>query len=386
MDNLLIKSTIAICTIVIGFASFIFLLNRQLPFSDIARGQIKRIIAIFFLLGAGSILVALAVLLIPGQWLRPYAVFICLALIFFLAGEIRFRLQKSKYRGDHLIQKEPLKFDDCRFRARESNIFERAQPITTMDLDIYKFEVAVAMKAVSAAGTLKVISMSDFHIHPNLPFCYYEAVIDQANQEEPDLVFLPGDFVTDLDHSAGLEILLSRIKARYGVFATLGNHDYWAGPETVLRKLENSGVQVATNRCIKLSLPGHASNLVVMICGNDDPWGENPWKPPDFDAGSLYIMLSHTPDNIYQLSRYPFTAIFSGHCHGGQFRIPGFGSIILPSGYGRRFDHGHYVFGSNNMKQRTHLFVSAGVGVANPALRFYCHPDIFVVNFRISPL
>jgi predicted MPP superfamily phosphohydrolase len=48
--------------------------------------------------------------------------------------------------------------------------------------------------------------------------------------------------------------------------------------------------------------------------------------------------------------------------------------VIVPSRFGRLFDHGHFVVNG------THLFVSSGVGSATPALRFYCQPDIFVID------
>ena len=50
------------------------------------------------------------------------------------------------------------------------------------------------------------------------------------------------------------------------------------------------------------------------------------------------------------------------------------GSIVIPSIYGRRFDHGHFVI------KGTHLFIASGVGAANPPVRIYCQPDIFIVD------
>ena len=98
------------------------------------------------------------------------------------------------------------------------------------------------------------------------------------------------------------------------------------------------------------------------------------WQAPRLAPDQLALMLTHTPDNVYRLSRLGFAAIFAGHYHGGQIRIPGLGSLVVPSKYGRRFDHGHFVV--NN----THLFVTAGVGSAEPPLRLWCQPDVFIVD------
>ena len=54
--------------------------------------------------------------------------------------------------------------------------------------------------------------------------------------------------------------------------------------------------------------------------------------------------------------------------------FPGWGALVVPSKYGRRFDHGHFVING------THLFVTAGVGSAEPPLRLWCQPDIFIVD------
>jgi predicted MPP superfamily phosphohydrolase len=66
--------------------------------------------------------------------------------------------------------------------------------------------------------------------------------------------------------------------------------------------------------------------------------------------------------------------VFAGHTHGGQFRIPFLGPLLMPSRYGRRFDQGHFVV------EGTHLYVSAGVGADAPNLRLWCPPDLVVVD------
>ena len=95
--------------------------------------------------------------------------------------------------------------------------------------------------------------------------------------------------------------------------------------------------------------------------------------PPPQDS-LLHLVLSHTPDNIYRLSRSSADVVFSGHCHAGQIRLPILGPIIVPSIYGRRFNHGHFAVNG------THLFVASGIGTAYPPVRIYCQPDIFIVD------
>jgi len=84
--------------------------------------------------------------------------------------------------------------------------------------------------------------------------------------------------------------------------------------------------------------------------------------------------LSHTADNIYQLSSAGALAVFSGHYHAGQAKLPWYGPVVIPSKYGRLFDHGHFKIDD------THLFVTAGVGAAFPPFRIYCEPEIIIVD------
>jgi predicted MPP superfamily phosphohydrolase len=240
----------------------------------------------------------------------------------------------------------------------------------------------VALPPGSSGETIKVVQLSDFHYSPRLPFGYFRSAVEKAIREEPDLVLLTGDFVTFPEDAARLPTLFAGLSGRLGIFATLGNHDYWAGSGPVIEALRQADIPLITNDCVRLPL---WEGACLRLCGIDDPWGEPPWKPPQLYRGDLNLMISHSADNIYRLRQYPYSAVFSGHFHAGQVRIPGFGALVLPSRYGRRFDHGHFRFKNDTPASQTHLFVSAGVGSATPLLRIYCQPDIFVVNFQVSP-
>jgi predicted MPP superfamily phosphohydrolase len=86
------------------------------------------------------------------------------------------------------------------------------------------------------------------------------------------------------------------------------------------------------------------------------------------------VVLTHTADNIYRLRHGGAALVFAGHYHAGQIRLPWLGSLVVPSAFGRLFDHGHFLLG------RTHLFVTAGIGAGSPAFRICCPPDVLVVD------
>jgi predicted MPP superfamily phosphohydrolase len=133
-----------------------------------------------------------------------------------------------------------------------------------------------------------------------------------------------------------------------------------------------AGISLLTNEVAVASV----GECKVAFIGYDYPWGTKDIRIAQPSENMVRIVASHNPDNIYRVAQCGAEIMLSGHTHGGQGRIPFFGSVFIPSVYGRRFDHGHFFV------RGTHLFVSAGVGVAGPPVRIYCPPDVFVVEVR----
>jgi len=223
---------------------------------------------------------------------------------------------------------------------------------------------------------LRVAHLTDLHLDPRLPFEHFRAAVDAAAAANPDLLLLTGDFVS---HRRGLRLLaelpIENLRPRYGTFAVLGNHDYWTDAEAIATILARKGVTLLGGQCRRIPL---GNGPAVQLCGTEQPWG------PGLDeaarpSAAPTLVLSHTPDNIYDLADWGAAAVFSGHYHGGQLRLPGLGALIVPSRYGRRFDRGHF------RVESTDLFVSSGVGADSPPLRVYCPPDVLVVDFEDPP-
>jgi len=244
--------------------------------------------------------------------------------------------------------------------------FNLARPITTTDLIVHRYQVSPSKWQ---GDPLRIVHLTDLHVNSSLPLEYYREVLSVAEEQEPDIAVFTGDFISKLDALPALAEVLRPI-ARLETFAVLGNHDYWEDAGAIQDALTRSGVHVLANDSAKIS---HGSSTVV-ISGYDYPWGTKDRYVTSQKGDALHIVLSHSPDNIYRISRSRADVAFSGHFHAGQIRVPLVGSVVVPSVYGRRFDHGHF------MVDGTHLFVASGVGAADPPLRIYCQPDIFVVD------
>ena len=86
-----------------------------------------------------------------------------------------------------------------------------------------------------------MVHVSDLHVNNHLGPDYYPHIMDRVSQAEPDLVFITGDFITELEFAGQLPDLLRRLHSRYGIYAILGNHDHWAGADEVIRAVQQGG-------------------------------------------------------------------------------------------------------------------------------------------------
>jgi predicted MPP superfamily phosphohydrolase len=259
------------------------------------------------------------------------------------------------------------------YRVEATTRAELFTPVTTTALRVTHFTLRVPGLPV---GRLRVVHLTDLHLSEALPSSYPARVLEQARKEKPDLLVLTGDYVSRAERLPLLASWLQGLPAaRFGAFGVLGNHDYWTGQAPAVREvLRHAGVHVLTAECASVAL---TPERTLALCGTDAPWGPEVLRSrlqATAGAATATLVLSHTPDNVYELEGLGVTALFAGHTHGGQLRLPGLGALIVPSRYGRRFDQGHFLVGG------THLFVSAGVGADAPPLRLWCPPEILVVD------
>lgn len=211
---------------------------------------------------------------------------------------------------------------------------------------------------------------SDFHAGPTTDPEALRLACAALGDLDADIVLLGGDFVNFA--SRDLEPLLpelAAVRARYGRFAVLGNHDWLADAKYISDHLEGIGIEVLTNRNRRLP-PPHDH---VWVCGLDDHWCGAPDAKLAFDgAEGFRILLMHAPSGLLDIGQAPFDLAFCGHTHGGQIALPGGRPIVLPNGeLSRRYHRGRYEVGED----RT-LVVSVGVGCALVPIRIHADPEV----------
>lgn len=216
----------------------------------------------------------------------------------------------------------------------------------------------------------KIVQLSDLHYLPHTPLSLIRLAVEQAQQLQPDLIVLTGDYVThEAETIFGLTDLLGSLDARYGVYAILGNHDTRSGKQVISSAIEKTGITVLQNENITFSV-GQAQLTLAGV--EDCIWGK-----PDLGAAlnrqpsdALTVLLAHEPDMIDVFSKKGrFDLQLSGHTHGGQVRLPWFGTPVLPK-LGEKYVHGlHRVNDS-------WLYTNRGIGMVGMPVRFGCPPEV----------
>ena len=235
----------------------------------------------------------------------------------------------------------------------------------------------------AGANNLKIAVLSDLHMgSPYIDRAKLQLITSKVNQAQPDLVVLLGDFIADGRGSITIEpeIIADNLKgfrAPLGVFAVLGNHDWWYDGQRVRRALESAGIRVLENDSARVE----RNNQTIWLAGLGDLWTSG----PDI-TGTLakitdtnpIIVLTHNPDVFPQLPS-SVALTLAGHTHGGQVCLPIIGRPQVPSEYGQRYAAGHIV--ENNH----HLFVTTGIGTSIYPVRFGVPPEIVILNVTSSP-
>ncbi|MFH0898764.1 MAG: metallophosphoesterase [bacterium] len=238
-------------------------------------------------------------------------------------------------------------------------------------LDVKEVDFSMADESTDV---IKAVVVSDFHVGPYKKGSWIEKVVQKVNEQDPDIIFIPGDFI-----SSGVDDIqylrpLRDLKAPLGVFAVTGNHDY-AGDasDSVISALLEMGITVLENE--KTIIYGFQKE--VILAGISDIWFEgNVYKTLSGTSDEdLVILLSHNPDAVLYANADLADLIISGHTHGGQIRLPFFGSVSqIPNVLGRDYDQGLFWYGNQP------LFVTSGVGETGPRARLFNSPEIVIMN------
>jgi uncharacterized protein len=226
---------------------------------------------------------------------------------------------------------------------------------------------------------VRIAVASDLHVGaPGVDLKKLDTLVADVNSARPDVVVLLGDYVIQGVKGGRFvtpEMIaqhLGALKAPLGVYAVLGNHDWWLDAPRVERALSSAGIRVLEDRSVSLDRPGDG----FWLMGISDFWeGRHDVAAAlaDVRDGRPIIAITHNPD-VFPAVPERVCLTLAGHTHGGQVALPLIGRPIVPSRYGQR-----YAWGSVREGNRE-LFVTSGVGTSILPVRFRVPPEVVLLN------
>lgn len=237
---------------------------------------------------------------------------------------------------------------------------------------------------------LTITVISDLHAGgPNMGVERIRQIVDTANTLRSDIIVLLGDyfathrFVDPPVPHAVWAAELKRLRAPFGTWAILGNHDWWYDVEGVRQALAGVDIPVLENQAVPLGEEGNRFWLAGLGDQIAHRISHNHFRGVDDLPGTLarvrtqdpILLLVHEPD-IFPRVPDNVALTLAGHTHGGQIRIPLLWPVMVPSAFGARYAYGHIV------EDHRHMVVSGGLGTSIVPLRLGVPPEIVQVEVR----
>ncbi|WP_203246693.1 metallophosphoesterase [Sporosarcina beigongshangi] len=231
----------------------------------------------------------------------------------------------------------------------------------------------------------KIVQLSD--LHDAMFGDSHAEVVDKVKMIAPDVIFITGDFIDSNRYNLEQSLLLvKRLQGVAPMYYVTGNHEIATNDiERIKDALEDLGVRVLSDEAEIITSNQRGG---IAIGGIEDPLlsyldDEEAVKTSMNQAFEhvpnqmFKILLSHRPEQFEAYVEQGMDVIFSGHAHGGQFRIPGFGGLVSP-GQGW---FPTYTAGVHN-KDGSQMVVSRGLGNSIIPIRIFNQPEIIVVTLQ----
>ncbi len=275
-----------------------------------------------------------------------------------------------------------------------------AIPFTGIIYNITKgrFRFAVNSNNISIRGLpqalkgLRIIQLSDLHLgNFNQRYDLLDGVVEHINELKPDLIVITGDLVNNFSSETnGWEKVFSKLNAKYGKYAVLGNHDYgdyseWSSSDLKQANF-NSIKQAYRDSGFKLLMNEHETIIIngkpISLIGTEN-WGHPPFaqygklsKAMQGDLSSVKILLTHNPDHweAEVLKQTDIDLTLSGHTHGMQVGIRTKNMEWSPAKWKYKYWGGLYQGGDQ------FLYVNRGLGCVGIPLRIGMPPEVTLLE------
>lgn len=208
-----------------------------------------------------------------------------------------------------------------------------------------------------------------------------QRLVNKIQQTKPDMIVITGDIIDSNRYNLQNSLdLIDQIVKIADVYYVTGNHEVATNDvDRIKEELTGRGVRVLSNETLNLERAEEA----ISLTGIEDPlMGEvasQMLASSHVPSDAFNILLAHRPEDFQAYVNAGIDVTFSGHAHGGQFRIPGMGGFVAPGqGYFPKYTAGIHE------QSQSKLVVSRGLGNSIIPIRLFNLPEIVVVTLKSS--
>lgn len=232
-------------------------------------------------------------------------------------------------------------------------------------------------KSAGKLKSLNIVMASDIHLGTIIRNSRLLHLVEMMNSLRPDIVLLPGDVV---DEDVGpvirqnMDASFRKLRARYGVYAITGNHEYFGGVREAVAYLQRAGITVLQDSAVKIAdsfyLIGRKDLMAVRMEGGRKSLAD---ILSGVDKKLPLILMDHQPFHLEEAQQNGIDLQLSGHTHHGQlFPFNWITNRVYEKSWG-------YL-----RRGATQYYVSCGVGTWGPPIRLGNRPEIvqILVTFR----
>jgi predicted MPP superfamily phosphohydrolase len=221
--------------------------------------------------------------------------------------------------------------------------------------------------------SLSIVAASDVHLGDMIRKGRLVKYVELINSQNPDIIVIAGDLFDRNLHTVeeqGMDTVLQKLKAKYGVYAVVGNHEYFGNVARAANYMVKSGIKVLRDDAVTID------NKFILI-GRDDYTNKHRKPLKTIISGSdknlPMILLDHQPINLAEAVENKMDVQISGHTHNGQ--IYPF-SLIVAKMY--QLAYGYLKIG------KTHFYVSSGLGLWGAPIRLGTQSEIVNINLKFG--
>jgi uncharacterized protein len=228
---------------------------------------------------------------------------------------------------------------------------------------------------------LTILQLSDLHLE-NISISPIE-LYEKLKDEPIDLIALTGDF---LDHKRTIPKLvpylkiLNKLKAKHGIYAVLGNHDYMLRHSnllTLVETLERYNCKVLQNENDVITVAGNRVNII----GIDDFSTKRSDMEVSYEGikPGTNLVLTHDPNIVLHMKRYHFDYLLAGHFHGGQICYPKAYHLVKMGRLARM-----NIIKGFHMQDGKPFYISEGLGQTGINIRIGSRPEITLHELSLA--